>query len=200
MKEGKTLATFNVKNGVYGVSGKVAKLTYMANFSKEANSDVKTIYGDGEIQYSAINDKGFTGTIGVTARDIDYEKEIGLSMDIDGGVAEVQIVKTTEHAIGFETEAIIDGVSKVKKVWAFGVETNRPSESLNQNTEGINESTVDYPITIKGVNLKDSGGSQDYVDENGHTLKVFTYSKMPTDNGYATFLDTVPEPKAKVIL
>jgi len=194
-KTGKNLAVFNCKNGVYAIDDTVYDLNYLTNFSKDSNSSLKELYGDGELQYSAPNDKGFTGTLGLMARDIEYEVALGMAQNIDGGVSEVEMLSTVSHPIGLEVYAIIDGVTKAKKIWFFGVQTSRPTESLAQNTEEINESTVDYPITIKGVKLKAADGVTDYVDENGLTKYVWSYSKMPTDDGYDTFLASVPVPK-----
>ena len=195
-KTGKTLASFNVKNGQYAVDSTIASLTWLTRFSKEKNLSIKTIYGDGEIQANIVNDKGFTGTIGLTAQDLEYNKSLGFMMDIDGGVAEIRQVSQVNHSLYFETEMMIDGVSKLKKVWVFGVETSAPSESLDQTTEDINENIVEYAITVKGINLKNAVGDADYVDPaTGEYVKVFTYSKMPTDEGYATFGDSVPVPK-----
>ena len=45
--------------------------------------------------------------------------------------------------------------------------------------------------------MKAKGGTSDYVDANGNTKKVFKISSVPTDSGYATFLDSVPTPTVK---
>ena len=81
-----------------------------------------------------------------------------------------------------------------KKIWFLGVNVSPAGQSLSQNTDGINETTASYPITIKGTNLKAVGGTDDFVDVNGNTIKVFKVSSVPTDDGYATFLDSVPVP------
>lgn len=201
-KTGKTLINFNVKNGQYAInngSGYDApqSLTWLTKFAKEKNLSTQPLYGDGELQTTLVNDKGFTGTIGMTAQDIDYNKALGFAKAIDGGDAEVEQLSVIDHAIYFETEyAGNDGIPKTKKVWVFGVETQAPSETYDQNTEDINESTVEYAITVKGINLKDTDGTTDYVDpETGQNVKVFTYSKVPGDADYATFGDAVPTPK-----
>lgn len=201
-KKGKTLAQFNAKNGVYSVDGTaVSPLTYMTGFSKEPNLDTKSMYGDGELQTTLVSDKGFSGTLGVTARDLEYETALGMVKAIDGGNAEVQLLAVKEHSFGFETQMLAaDGTTKVKKVWVFGVEAQRPSDALTQNTESVNESTYEYPIIIKGTRLKDSAGTANYVDPtSGSEVQCYTYSKVPTDTGYDTFLDSVPVPKAKAV-
>ena len=87
-KDGKTLVQFNVKDAVYSVEGETASvkpLTYMNTFTKDRNISVKNIYGDGELQDSLYSDKSITGAIGTTARDMDFEKDIGLVENIDSG-------------------------------------------------------------------------------------------------------------------
>jgi hypothetical protein len=198
-KSGKILAQFNVKNGQYKTAdGQLASLTWLTKVSLDKNLATQTIYGDGEPQLTIINDKGFTGTLGMTARDDDFEKANGIQMEITGGSAEVQQKSVKENAIYFETEYTgSDGVTKVKKVWLFGVEVSTPNESLDQNTDGINISTVEYPITVKGTYLKATGGASDYVDATtGQKVKVFKVSAVPTDTGYSTFGDAVPTPTA----
>lgn len=198
-KEGKTLVQFNVKNGKFKVGdGEIMPLTWLNTFSKEKNSSTKEIYGDGELQANLVNDRGFTGTLGMTARDTEFEIANGMLMEVDGGLAEIRQTQLVENAIYFETECLIDGVVKVKKVWALGVTITAPGESLSQTTSDINESAADYPITVNGVNLKNSTGMADYINPaTGQVEKVFTVSKMPEDTGYEEFGDTVPVPKVK---
>lgn len=203
-KTGKTLISFNVKNGQFAVKGSSSyespqSLTWLTKFSKEKNLSTKPIYGDGEMQITLVNDKGFTGIIGMTAQDIEYNKALGFAKDIDGGLAEVKQLSIVENALYFETDYCgKDGVTKTKKVWVFGVETQAPSESLDQNGDDISESNVEYNLTIKGTNLKDTDGTTDYVDSTtGQTVKCYTYSKVPTDTGYSTFGSAVPVPKVQ---
>lgn len=201
-KTGKTLVGFNVKNGQFAVKTSSGydtpvSLTWLTRFAKDKNLSTKEIYGDGQLQITLVNDKGFTGSIGMTAQDLEYNKAMGFAQDIDGGLAEIKQLSVVDHAIYFETDFIgKDGITKTKKVWVFGVTVQAPSESLDQNTTDINESTVEYAITIQGINLKNATGDADYVDaETGQTVKCFTYSKVPTDDGYDTFGDSVPAPK-----
>lgn len=199
-KDGKTLVQFNVKDAVYSVEGETASvkpLTYMNTFTKDRNISVKNIYGDGELQDSLYSDKSITGAIGTTARDMDFEKDIGLVENIDNGnVAELAVTSAVRVNFGFQTEYKEKGQpAKVKKVWLLNVQITAPNESLTQNQDEITESTYDYNYTGYGVNLKSSDGLSDYVDESGHTKKVFTVSSKPGDANYETFLDSVPKPK-----
>lgn len=207
-KTGKTLIGYNVKNGQYAllttastpttapVFATAASLTWLTKFSKEKNLATKELYGDGDLQLLLVNDKGFTGTIGMTARDEDYEEALGFLLDLDAGSAEVKQLLIKEHAVYFESEYIgSDGDPKVKKTWVYGVTANAPSETFDQNTEDVNQTNVEYSITIRGTNLKESNGTADYTNANGETVKVFTYSKKPDDTGYSTFGDACPVPK-----
>ena len=195
-KTGKTLIGFNVKNGQFAIEDSIYPLSWLVKFSKDKNISTKPIYGDGELQTTLVNDKGYTGLLGLTAQDDEYNKALGMYKNIDGGVAEVKQLDIIDHSLYFETQKMINGKNYTKKVWVFGVETSAPSESIDQNTDDINQSTVEYSITIKGINLKAADGVSDYKDaETGSEVKVFTYSKMPSDSDYDTFEDSVPVPK-----
>lgn len=199
-KTGKTLIQFNVKNGQYAIKTNgawaISPLTWLNSFSKEKDMDTTPIYGDGDKQLTLVNDKGYTGTLGLTAQDLEYNKALGFTKELSNGIAEVQQLASIEHCIYFESQYTgKDGITKTKKTWVFGVETQAPSEEYNQNTDSINQSNVEYTITIKGVNTLDSTGQADYRDENGNTIKTYTLSKVPGDTGYDTFENTVPTPQ-----
>ena len=206
-KNGKNIIEFNCKNGVYAVYdgstyGPVKPLGYLTAVSTEKNIDTKDIYGDGEIILTQMNDKGSTGSLELSARDDDFEKDLGFAMTISQGLAEAQILESKAVAIGAECYIVVKDANtgaitqKTKKVWWLNVAVSPASTSLSQNTDTTNEATVSYPLTIKGVNLQAATGSVDYVDANGNTRRIFKVSSLPTDSGYATFLDTVPVPKA----
>lgn len=199
-KTGKTLIQFNVKNGQFatkvGSSWTIAPLTWLNSFAKEKDMDTTDIFGDGERQLRLVNDKGFTGTLGLTAQDVEYNKALGFNVELANGLAEVQQLSSIEHCIYFETQYTgKDGVVKTKKTWVFGVEAQAPSESYDQNTDSINQSTIEYAITIKGINTLASDGTTEYKDANGNTIKTFTLSAYPEDSGYSTFENTVPVPR-----
>lgn len=203
-KAGKNIIEFNCKNGVYSVDGSTVKpLGYLTAISTEKNVDTKDIYGDGEIILSQINDKGSTGSLEMTARDDDFEKDLGFEMEIEQGLAEVQVLGNVDVAVGAECYIVVKdktsgkAVQKTKKVWWLNVNVSPAGTSLSQNTDTTNEATVSYPLTIKGVNLMGADGVTEYVDANGNTRKIFKISCLPGNANYATFLDTVPVPKAK---
>jgi hypothetical protein len=204
-KAGKNIIEFNCKNGVYSVDGQTVKpLGYLTAISTEKNIDTKDIPGDGETILSLTNDKGSTGSLEMTARDDDFEKSLGFEMEIEQGLAEVQVLGSEDIAIGAECYIIVKdktsgkAVQKTKKVWWLNVNVAPAGTSLSQNTDGINESTASYGLTIKGVNLMGSDGTTTYVDENGNTRKIFKISCLPDNSAYETFLDKPPIPKAKV--
>lgn len=199
-KTGKTLAQFNVKNAVYNIDGtnEVKPLTWMNTFTKDRNVNITPLYGDGEVQVSLYADTTISGAIGATARDEEFEKDIGLAVKLaDESLGEVAINSVEKINFGFETEIVgKDGIVKVKKVWVFNVQVSPPSESLTQTQENITQSTTDYNYTGYGVNAKSADGTTDYINpETGKTVRVYTASKKPSDTGYAAFLETVPTPK-----
>lgn len=195
-KQGKNLIEYNCKNGVYSIDGSEVKpLGFLSSITTDKNITTAEKYGDGELQLTLINDKGSTGTLELTARDYEFEKDLGFAKVISQGLAEVQVLENKTISIGFECYFTgNDGITKTKKVWFLGVNVAPAGQSLSQNTDGTNESTASYPITIKGVNLKNSDGDADFVDANGNRIKVFKISSVPTDTGYSSFLDSVPSP------
>lgn len=199
-KSGKNLIEFNCKNGVYSVDGaNVEPMGYLAGITTDKNINTAEKYGDGEVQLTLITDKGSTGTLELTARDYEFESALGFAKQIAQGLAEVQVMENKTISIGFECYFTgKDGITKTKKIWFFGVNVAPAGQSLSQNTDGSNESTASYPITIKGVNLKNSEGTEDFVDATtGNTLKIFKVSSVPGDSGYEDFLKSVPIPKVK---
>lgn len=196
-KANKKLIEYNCKNGVYAVDGEVKDLGYLVSNTLDKNIATKDLYGDGYLLLSVLTDKGMTGTLETTARDDEFEQDLGFVKAIAQGLADVQVLQNKTISIGYETYILTaDGIVKTKKVWLLGVNVAPPSESLSQNTDTTNESTASYGITVKGVNLKGADGN-DYVDENGNTIKVFKVSSVPTDDGYDTFLDSEPVPTVK---
>lgn len=199
-KTGKKLIEYNCKNGVYSVDGtEVKPLGYLVSNTLDKSISTKDIYGDGELQLSVLSDRGMTGTLEMTARDDEFETDLGFVKMIAQGLADVQVLQNKTISVGYENYILTaDGITKTKKVWLLGVNVAPASDSLSQNTDTTNEATASYGLTVKGVNLKDNGGSADFVDENGNTLKVFKVSSVPGQDGYDTFLDSVPTPKARI--
>lgn len=199
-KEGKKLIEYNCRNGVYntGSDETIKPLGYLTSVTLDKNIQTKDIYGDGDLQLSILSDKGSTGTLEMTAKDDEFDIDLGFAMQITQGLADIQVLQNKSIAIGFECYVTTaDGVTKTKKVWLLGVNVSPASDGLSQNTDTINESTASYAITVKGTNLKATTGTDDYVDKNGNTIKVYKVTAMPSDANYATFLDSVPVPTSK---
>ena len=68
------------------------------------------------------------------------------------------------------------------------------SESFDQNTDDINESTFDTPLEMIGTNLQNADGSN-YKDEKGNEVIVWQMTVTPDDANYDTFGDSVVLPK-----
>lgn len=199
-KTGKDLAQFNVKNAVYALEGStqtVKPMTWMNTFSKDRSVTAKKLYGDGEIVCSIFSDKSSSGTLGTTSRDDIFEEDLGLIIKPDGGgTAEIAGKPGAICHIGFETDFVgKDGIKKTKKTWVYSVQVSPPNDSYTQDQDDITTSASDYPYEAYGINLKASTGETDYVDENGQTVRVYTWSKKPGDEGYETFLESVQFPK-----
>lgn len=196
-KDDKVLIEYNCKNGVYSVDKtEVKPLPFLVSSTLDKSINTKTIFGDGELQLSIISDQGSTGSLEVTARDDDFELDLGFLMEIAQGLAERQIIENKTISVGFEAyRTFKNGITKTKKVWLLGVNVSPASDALSQNTETTNEATASYGLTVKGENLK--SGEDDYRDENGNTIKIYKITSLPGMEGYETFLDSVPTPTAK---
>ena len=198
----KTLVRFNIKNAAYalktseGYAPKVS-IGYSDSISLEADYAEKVIYGDGRKLVTLPNDKGKTGTLGLLAIDEAYEIAMKRRMKTANGTAEIKQTAAVEHALYFEFDFMDDnGVQKTGKTIVYGVTSGRPSETLNQTTDDINNNTVSYPLTIKGTPLMSSAGSTPYTDENGNAVYVWQETCIPGDTGYANFGNTITAPKA----
>ena len=170
----------------------------MNTFTKDRNITTRAFYGDGEMIVSLASDRNISGTVGATARDDTFEEDIGVAIKPSGGgIAEIAVKSMPRIHFGFETDFVgADGIRKTKKTWVFGMQVSPPNDSFTQDQDDITQSTADYSYTAYGVNLQAATGETAYIDENGQTVKVFTYSKKPEDDGYETFLDSVPVPKS----
>jgi hypothetical protein len=191
----KKLVSFNIKNAAYAIKNSdgtydpPVKFGYSDSFAMEANYSEKQIFGDGMVVLTIPNDKGKTGTLTLLNVDEAYEIAMGRRMAIAGGTAEIKQYGAVEHAVYLEFEYVDETTeaTKTSKVWVYGVTSSRPSETLNQNTDDINNNNVDIPVTIKGVPLYDAEGTGEYTDGNGNVVYVWCVQSSPSDAGYATF-------------
>jgi ribosomal protein L24 len=192
---------FNVKNAKYatitgGVYDAPLDLAYAEGLALEADYNETKLYGDGEVLVILGDDKGKTGTLSVINIEQDYEKACGRAEDLDVGIADVQQRESVEHAIYYEVEAVLDGVTITIKNWMYGVTTGKAGETYEQTKDDPTINTYDYPLTVLGTNLRNNGDTADEVDVNGNTKKVFRLTVYPGDTGYDTFEDAVVIPKA----
>lgn len=203
MPNNKTLVRFNIKNAKYakensdGSFESPVALGYSDSIALEANYAEKIIYGDGRAVLTIPNDKGKTGTLNLLTIDDDYEIAMKRRMKTASGTAEIKQTASVNHALYFETEYMEeDGEMKTAKTIVYGVTSGRPSETFNQTTEDINNNNVSYPLTIKGIKMKNSAGTADYKDDKGNTVYAWQETCLPGDAGYETFGQTIQAPKA----
>ena len=197
----KELVRFNIKNAKYALKtsegyGTPVAFGYSDSIALEADYAEKVIYGDGRKIATLPNDKGKTGTLGLLTIDEAYEMAMKRRMKTAGGTAEVKQTSSVEHAIYFEFDFLDEKqVQKTGKTIVYGVTSGRPSETLNQTTDDINNNTISYPLTIKGTPVMDSTGSKPYVDENGNAVYAWQETSVPGDAGYEKFGETISAPK-----
>lgn len=198
----KTLVRFNIKNAAYALKTSDGYDTpvpfgYSDSIALEADYAEKVIYGDGRKIVTIPNDKGKTGALGLLTIDEAYEIAMSRRMKTANGIAEIKQTKSVEHAIYFEFDYMDDvGNQKTGKTIVYGVTSGRPSETLNQTTDDINNNTISYPLTIRGVPLLAATGSNPYQDSNGNTVYAWQETAIPGDTGYDTFGKTITSPKA----
>ena len=197
----KTLVRFNVQNikyavlsnGEYGVPVLYGTAIKMA---LEANSAVKAIYGDGRRICSIVNDKGKTGTMTTNNVSDDYEIAMARRIKTTSGIAEIKQQKNIVHAIYFETCGLdSEGGMPIAKTWLYGVTSSRPSESFDQNTDDVNESSFETPLEISGTDMLASNGKVYKDPVTGCDVVVWQMTVTPDDPEYATFGDSVVLPQ-----
>jgi hypothetical protein len=197
----KNLVRFNVQNVKYalesdaGFGSPVAYGTAMS-MALENVVNTKQIYGDGNIIGRIVNNSQMTGTLGVNNISDAYEIAMGRSMQLSQGLATAQELKKVSHAIYFEVKELHDdNTVTVVKTWIFNVTSDRPSETYNQNTDNINESSFEIPLTIGGIVLKNSDGSV-HKDTDGNEVRIWKLTSKAGDANFDTFGDAVVIPTA----
>ena len=203
MAEKKTLVRFNVQNNKYAVKG--ADGSYGApvaygtakKISLEADASVKDIYGDGRRICGIVREKKKTGTLTTNNVSDDYEIAMGRRVRTANGLAEIRQEREIEYAHYFETCGLdSDGGMPVAKTWIFGVTSSRPAESFDQDTDDVNESSFDTPLTIAGTDMLDATGKKPYVDPiTGRVVRVWQMTVVPGDPDYEIFGDAVVLPR-----
>ena len=197
----KTLVRFNVQNIKYavlnnGTYGAPVSYGTAIKMALESNSAVKYIFGDGRRICAIVNDKGKTGTMTTNNVSDDYEIAMGRKIKTANGLAEIKQQKVVTHAIYFETCGMdSEGGMPIAKTWLYGVTSSRPSESFDQNTDDVNESSFETPLEICGTNMLANDGSVYKDPVTGCDVVVWQMTVTPDDAEYATFGDSVVLPQ-----
>ena len=205
MAKGKetALIRFNVQNIKYAMpkaeGGFEKPVPYgtAIKMALEADSTVKKIYGDGAPIASIVNDKGKTGTMTTNNISDDFEEAVGRLLKTPQGLASIKQQKNIAFALYFEVKNLTaGGKMPLAKTWLYGVTSpTPPSETYDQNTDDINESSFETALEIAGIDLV---GNDDKVwvdEETGQPVRVWKLTAAPTDEGFDTFGDDVVIPK-----
>ena len=197
----KTLVRFNVQgvkwamlvDGKYGTPKSYGTATKIA---LEPDSSVKKIFGDGKRIASIINDKGKTSTLSTNNINDDFEVDMGRKMLLKKGIASIKQQKIPVFALYFETCGLDENNDMpLAKTWVYGVTSSTaPSESFDQNTDDINESTFDTALEIAGTELKDASGAVVKDPKTGRDVMVWQLTATPDDEDFDTFGDAVVMP------
>lgn len=197
----KTLVRFNVQgvkwamlvDGKYGTPKSYGTATKIA---LEPDSSVKKIFGDGKRIASIINDKGKTSTLSTNNINDDFEVDMGRKMLLKKGIASIKQQKIPVFALYFETCGLDENNDMpLAKTWVYGVTSSTaPSESFDQNTDDINESTFDTALEIAGTELKDASGAVVKDSKTGRDVMVWQLTATPDDEDFDTFGDAVVMP------
>lgn len=197
----KTLVRFNVQNIKYavfnnGTYGAPVSYGTAIKMALESNSAVKYIFGDGRRICAIVNDKGKTGTMTTNNVSDDYEIAMGRKIKTSNGLAEVKQQRVVTHAVYFETCGMdSEGGMPIAKTWLYGVTSSRPSESFDQNTDDVNESSFETPLEISGTNMLANDGTVYKDPVTGCDVVVWQMTVTPDDAEYANFGDSVVLPK-----
>lgn len=195
------LVRFNIQNAKYAIGEQVKSFGTSIKMALETDSSTKVIYGDGKIVCTLVNERGKNAVLTLNNICDDYEIAMGRKMKTTEGLADIKQIKTVGHNVYFEICNIVkteSGTTKttVAKTWLLGcISATRPSESYDQTTTDINESSFELPFVVNGINLLNAEGTAKYVDADGNELIALQVTKVPGETGYESFEDTVPIPK-----
>ncbi len=203
MPDQKTLVRFNVQNIQYAVrkadGSFESPIPYgtATKMALQADSSIKKIFGDGRRICSIVNEKGKTGTMTTNNVSDEYEIAMGRKIRAKNGLAEIKPQKLVEHAIYFETCGYdSNGGMPIAKTWLYGVTSSRPSESFDQSTDDINESTFETALEMSGITMLDGSGKRTYKDPiTGQDVIVWQMTVTPEDADYETFGEAVVLPQ-----
>lgn len=200
------LVRFNIQNAKFAIKGASGYNTPVSfgtalKMALDPEASSKPIYGDGLTICHLVNEKGKSGVLTLNNICDAYELAMGRKIQTDSGLADCRQTQVVEHAIYFEVCNITkQGESTIKttvaKTWLLGCcSTSRPAESYEQTTTDVNESSFEVAFTNTGVNLLAAEGANPYVDANGDKVIIYQVTKLPGEEGYDTFEQSVPTPK-----
>lgn len=187
----------NAKYALRTAEGKpgseVKSLLYSKGISFEPTVEETPVYANDTKVLALVADKGFTGSLGTTAQDRELEKGLGHLVDVEGGVATVNLVSYKRADIYYEYKETTPAATYTVKVWALNAEISKPSSvehSTDEEQPTIGEYA--YPITVYGDKVMAADGNTAYRDANGNELVATRVIALPGDDGYETFGDAVP--------
>lgn len=190
----------NAKYAMRDASGKpgsdVKSIAYAKAISFEPTVEETAVYANDAKVLSLVADKGFTGTLGTTAQDRELETALGHMVDTAVGAATINLISYKRADIYYEYKETTPTATYTVKVWVLNVEISKPS-SVEHNTDE-DQPTIgeyEYPITVYGDKILASTGEDTYRDANGNELTATKVVKLPDDDGYDTFGDSVPTVK-----
>lgn len=200
MPNNKTLVKFNVKNAKFALpaadaAGWAAPVPFGTSkkIALEANSSSKKLYGDGRVILMLVNDKGKTGTLTLNNICEEYEIAMKRKRKLAVGLADVKQNANVPHCIYFETDGADDASNRITaKTWLYMVTSTRPSESYDQDTDELNESSFDIPLEIAGLPILTADGEP--YKEKGVEIYAWQLTVTPDDPAYDTFGDAVVLP------
>lgn len=175
---------------------KIENFPYAKSIGVEPQVEEEKIYANDMQIGVCISEQGSTGELGTTAQDRNFEKAIGHIIDIENGTADVNLISNKRVDFFYKyKEKTASGTEFVVKVWLLNVEVSKASKSheSDENTAKLGE--YKYPITAYGDKLKNTEGTEIYVDADGNERTVTRIISVPSDKGYADFEKTVPIPK-----
>lgn len=186
-------AKYSMRGDDGSVGKTVVKFPYIKSVSFEPTLEQQPIYANNQKILATVSDQGYTGSIGTTAQDRDFEKSLGQIMDVSNGLADVNLNSLKRFDYYYEyKEETKNGVLYTVKVWVLNCEATKASKNHQTDTNTNTIGEYSYPLTVYGDKIMDSEGKEVYTDENGNELTATRVISVPSDAGYKTFGDSVP--------
>ena len=194
--------TRNVKVAVQAADGNTWDTPFSVPYAKgiqlPATVNEQDVYANDTRQLRLISDQGYAGNAVFSARDTELETALGyMTKNIDsGGIAEKKANGYIPVCYYYETKIVLNNKKVVTgKNWLLNVNIGKSELSAQGQTENINLTDVQYPLTVFGLAKQTATGTEAYRDADGFEEYIVRIFKVPGDAGYATFGDTVPIPK-----